>query len=464
MLEILHKIDVIIIVSYLLILFILGVVTSRFAGTFDDFSKVDKSLRKNRLILAATVFATAVGGGTTFGLSEKIFSENLSYAYALILTIPIDLLIAYIVVPRIAFFREAFSAGDVIETAYGKLGRVLTGIAVIISSIGYLAVQISVSGHILHNVLKIDYIIAVIVSYSVVIIYTSSGGLRSVITNNALQFITMIIAIPILTFYGINELGFTEFVNNIPENKYSLSNDKVLWDTIWLTLSFSIMGCYPTLIQRALLNRNAKYMKTAIVIKSAIYFFFILCIALNGLIAFELTPEISGNDSVINMIATILPNGLKGLVIIGFLSSAMSTADTDINVASLSASQDILTPLFRISDQKLLLNITRISSILIGVFSIIVSISFDSIVDIVLTVAGIWAPMMLIPFLSVIFHKTISQKGLVLSIISGIIALLLWQYYYSSCCMLKSIFVGTMANGLVFLIYYFIEYGRGRRR
>jgi hypothetical protein len=60
-------------------------------------------------------------------------------------------------------------------------------------------------------------------------------------------------------------------------------------------------------------------------------------------------------------------------------------------------------------------------------YYLIVDLIFDSIVDIVLTVAGIWAPMMLIPFLSVIFHKTISQKGLVLSIISGIIALLLWQ-------------------------------------
>jgi SSS family solute:Na+ symporter len=267
-----------------------------------------------------------------------------------------------------------------------------------------------------------------VVSYSIVIIYTSFGGLKSVITNNILQFFTMIIAIPALTIFGIREIGFDHFIDNVPVSKYSLSDNKLLWDTIWLTLSFSVMGCYPTLIQRALLNKNSTYMTSAMVIKSIVYVFFIICIALNGLIALQIMPGALGNEALQYTINTIMPNGLKGLVVIGFLAATMSTADTDLNVASVSSAQDIFKPLFKMSNQDNLLFFARVASVAIGGISILISITFDSIVDIVLTVAGLWAPIMLVPFLSVVFNKTISQRGLVVSIISGMIGLILWLY------------------------------------
>lgn len=461
--NILDSLDIIVIFVYLLLTFSIGMISSKLSNSFHDFSHVPTFLRKNRFILAATLFATAVGGGTTFGLTEKIISENLSYVYGLILTTPIDLIVAFIIIPKIASYHNAFTVGDIMEEAYGSLGRIMSGLGVLCTSIGFLAAQISVSGYIISSTFNISYFGSILISYSILIIYTSTGGLRSVIANNTFQFLTMIIAIPMLTIFGLHKIGWANFIEHVPNVKYSLYNKELLWDTIWMVLSFSIMGCSPTLIQRALLNKNSKYVTNAIVIKTGIYIFFIGCIAFNGLIALQIAPNFESNLALQHTIQQIMPEGFKGIVVIGFLSAAMSTADTDLNVASVAFAQDIFKPLFTIADSSKLSFIARITSIAIGSLSIWISLKFDSIIDIVLNVAGLWSPTILVPFIAVIFGKKISKRGLVIGIISGIMGCLAWQFFYKT-HMLRSAFVGTITHIIVFTINYYIENGRERRR
>ena len=141
----------------------------------------------------------------------------------------------------------------------------------------------------------------------------------------------------------------------------------------------------------------------------------------------------------------------------------MSTADTDLNVASVSVAQDIFKPIFGIIESTRLSFIARITSVIIGSASILISASFESIVDIILHVAGLWAPTMLVPFIATIFGKHISKRGLVIGIISGIMSCLMWQYFYGNTHMLRGVFVGTIMHLLVFIINYYIE-NVGRRR
>ena len=75
-------IDLLIVALYLISLLIIGIYTrSRKAG-FKSFTLVKgKDYNHGKLILVATIFASSIGGGTTFGISEKAFAGNIAHSY-----------------------------------------------------------------------------------------------------------------------------------------------------------------------------------------------------------------------------------------------------------------------------------------------------------------------------------------------------------------------------------------------
>lgn len=444
--------DNFIVLGYLIVILSIGIYYRSHSGTFKSFATVKDSSRKNRLLLVATIFASSVGGGTTFGLSEKSFMGNLAYTYGLLLTIPIDLLIAVYLVPRIIKHYGVESVGDILSKYYGQIGRIISGSAAIIVSIGLVAAQISVSGRIFQYILEVDYQKGVILSYGIVIVYTTIGGLRSVMFTNLLQFFAMITSIPIITIVGIKTIGIGNFINEIPTEKISFTNYDLVNNTISAALGFAVMGLYPNFIQRALINNNPSETKQAIYIKSAIYAVFLVLITCNGLLAHQLYPEQLSSIALPHLIDQIIPVGLKGLVVVGLLAAVMSTADSDLNVTSISLVKDLFSPIFKEHNQQKLLLIARISNVLIGSFAIIIALSFSSVVDLVVFVSGFWAPVILVPLVFLLFEITISIRMMVVCSIAGSSSFLLWEYFVANYISLKGVFIGTITSLVIFLL------------
>lgn len=456
-------IDNLIVLSYLILILFIGVYYRSKSGNFKSFASVKDSTRKNKLLLVATIFVASVGGGTTFGIAEKSFSGNLAYTYALILTIPIDLLVAKYIVPKLSKHYGAQSVGDIMEPYYGYAGRLLAGIAAIIISIGLVAAQISVSGRIFQYILKTDYLYGVILSYSIVITYTTIGGLRAVMFTNFLQFFSMLIAIPVITIAGINVIGFENFIESFPYDKaFFNSKNNLLKDTIIATLGFAVMGMYPNFIQRTLINNDHGATTRAIYYKTAIFAVFLLFITLNGLIAYQLYPVQAPSLVLPYLIDQIIPVGLKGLVVVGLLAAVMSTADSDLNVTSISLVKDLFSPIFKEHDQQKLLYIARITNIIMGSSAIMVALTFTNIVDLVVFSAGFWAPMILVPLIFALFDITISKTMMIISSIGGVSSFLSWEYCFACDYDLKGVFVGTLVSLTVFLSAHAFTKGSGK--
>ncbi|MFP3034159.1 MAG: sodium:solute symporter family protein, partial [Candidatus Tisiphia sp.] len=162
--------DNIIVLVYLLSILIVGTYYRSRLISFTDYATVQGKTSNSKLLLVATIFASSVGGGATFGIAEKAFSGDLSYSYGLILTLPIDILIAIYLVPQITKHYGAESIGDIMVKYYSISGRFIAGTASVMVSIGFVAAQISVSGYIFQYILKINYLEGVILSYGIVII------------------------------------------------------------------------------------------------------------------------------------------------------------------------------------------------------------------------------------------------------------------------------------------------------
>ncbi len=318
-------IDIFIVFAYLATLLVVAIFSklklSKAKNTgLKSFSKISKNLANNKLLLVATIFASSIGGGTTFGVTEKIFAQDISYSYGLLCTIPVDIIVAIFIVPKLLNYYGAETVGDIMHKYYGNTGRFISGFAAIMVSLGLIAAQISVSGHVFEYILQLDHKLGVIISYTIVVIYTTIGGLNSVLFANRFQFFVIIIAIPIISLCGLYQLGITDFINSVPQYKYSfLHNENLLKNTIGSALSLVFVTLLPTFIQRALISKQLQVTRTAIYIKSLIYGIFIIFITINGLLAFVEASEAKSSLALIYMLDKFMPNGIKGIIVAGLL-------------------------------------------------------------------------------------------------------------------------------------------------
>lgn len=446
-------IDILIVGFYLALILLIGIYNRSKSSDFRGYSHIGDDINKNKIILTATIFASAVGGGTTFGITEHAFGGDLSFAYGLLLTIPIDILIAKYLVPKISKYQNVNSIGEIVFQHYGKYAQIITGIAATLISIGYLAVQISVSGRIFSFILGVEYIYAMVISYIIVITYTTIGGFRSVVINNSLQFFAMIIAVPIVSILGIEFIGYKEFFISIPSNKYSLvESSELVYNTIYAVLSFSVMGFYPSFIQRILIGTNSSSISKAIYYKSAIYALFIACLSINGLLALQLTPGSPAESCLTSLVDIIIPAGLKGVIVVGLIAAVTSTADSDINISAISVVNDILKPLNIAKSPKKLLLAAKIFAVLIGSSTILLVLKFQNIVDLIIFSAGLWAPVTLVPIIGILLNKIISKNGFYACAFTGAATFLLLENTASHTA-ISSIFFATLASLLCFIFF-----------
>jgi Na+/proline symporter len=264
--------------------------------------------------------------------------------------------------------------------------------------------------------------------------------------------------VPLVSVVGIYKIGVMNFVISIPVAKYHASH---LWqDTLMLFLSFSFMGMYPGFIQRSFMTEDAESTKKAIYGKSLLYLVFLICISLNGLISYFHYQGSDGNLALLHLIDDFMPIGLKGMVIVGFLAAVMSTADSELNIASISLTNDVLSPVLKLHDTKIILLFTQIATLLIGSVAIYLALKFDNTVELFLIIAGFWLPIALVPFIFALYNITIGNVGMIVSAVFGLSSFIYWQSNFADIWKLKSAFVGLSVNLMSFLIIKSMQIAR----
>jgi Na+/proline symporter len=219
-------------------------------------------------------------------------------------------------------------------------------------------------------------------------------------------------------------------------------------------LGFAVMNMFPTFIQRALINKDSSTTSKAIYIKSVIYAIFLIFVTINGLLAFVMYPDVKASLALPHLIDQIIPSGIQGLVVVGLLAAVMSTADSDLHLTSVTIVKDFISPNFKIENQTYMLKLARFINITIGSLAIIIALCFDRVADLVIFISGFWGPVILAPLILALFNIIISKRAFTISCLSGASSFIIWEIYYSTSINFKGVFVGTMVNLIIFIIFY----------
>jgi SSS family solute:Na+ symporter len=357
--------------------------------------------------IGMSIFATYVSSISFLALPGNAFSTNWN-GFVFSFSIPLAAWIAVKYFVPLYRKLQCESAYFYLEQRFGAWARIYT-------SCCYLLTQLARMGAIMYllalpmNALLGWSIPSIIVLIGVsVVIYAMWGGIEAVIWTDAVQGILLIfgaLACLGVIFFAIPDGPEAVFRIAADADKFSLGSFKLDFttSTFWMILVYGLFinlqnfGIDQSYVQRYLTAKNEEEAKKATWLGSLLYvpvsfvFFFIGTALFAYYKSFpNLLPEgIVGDKVFPYFIVNQLPVGMTGLLIASIFAAGMSTVSTSINSSATVILSDHFSKYIHPNpSEKLSLRVLRISSLVMGLLSILVGLAFNGVSN---TLEGWWA-------------------------------------------------------------------------
>jgi SSS family solute:Na+ symporter len=369
----------------------------------------------------ATLVATWYGG--IFGVTEIAFTSGIyNFITQGLFWYVTYIIFALFIVARIKKY-EAITLPNLIEKLVGPKSAKLASIFNLINVLP-IAYIISIG-------LFIDFltgwglILSSFIGTSVVIAYSLSGGFRSVIFSDLIQFFVMCSAVFFVLMFSITTFGGLGFLKeNLDPNFFSLTGGHSWAETLsWGFIALSTL-VDPNFYQRCFAAKDVKTARNGILLSTVIWFLFDICTTFGAMYAKAVMPEAQSGQAYLIYALHILPSGLAGLFLAGILATILSTLDSYLFLAGTTLSFDILNK--RNEDAISSQNIAVVTVSLLGLF---MSVFFNGNIKMVWKMLGSYsAACLLIPVLyAQFFAKKLLDNQFIIICISSVAVITLWK-------------------------------------
>ena len=200
----LNLLDFLLIAAYFLGLLAFGVIVRRIR-TFGDYAVGGRTVPS--MMIFASLCATYIGPGYTMGFASKGFVSGWLFFFVTLAFTAQNVLTGLFIAPRLHGFKDCFTVGDVIGNAHGKAAHVITGVISTVLSVGLVAIMAKVGGMVLQSATGLPLAVTVFIVTGIGVVYCYTGGLKSVIATDAIQYAILAIAIPLFLWIAVFKSG-----------------------------------------------------------------------------------------------------------------------------------------------------------------------------------------------------------------------------------------------------------------
>jgi SSS family solute:Na+ symporter len=334
-------------------------------------------------VVGAALFASNIGSEHLVGLAGTGFGSGVAVGQFEVLASLILLLLGWLFVP---FYIKSgvFTMPEFLERRYSSGARWYLAV---ISIVGYVLTKISVTlyaGGIVYEVLVggnfwTGALIIVLATGA----YTVLGGLRAVLYTEMLQMFMLVGGAVLVTVIGLNELGGWGALRE--------SVDASFWD-MWLPASHPdfpwtgiffgapILGVWywctdQFIVQRVLSAHGIDQARRGTIFGGFLKILPLFIFVIPGVIALALSNsgrlEVAQADHALpELIRVLLPVGIRGLVVAGFLAALMSSLAAVFNSCSTLITWDIYRKLRPKASERQLVWVGKISTVVLVVFGL----------------------------------------------------------------------------------------------
>lgn len=420
----------IIVVAYLIGMMVIGYVVAKLKiKTSEDYMVAGR--RMGLFMVAFSLSANNIGGGSTTGLAGKAFGAWGMSAIWYVLTASIAMIPLAYFAPRIRK-TLAITIPEVVERRFGKASGTFTAVLNILALFCLTSSQIAASGAVITTLTGIPLNVCLLIAGLVVICYTTLGGMIADQISDLLQFLIILIGLAISTPFVLHAAGgWGALSAKLPGEQLSLV--KIGWVPIlgYIFNYFCTFLSGPEMVSRFESAKDEKTAMKASLLSGVLMALMAVFPTLLGLAALALKdelPGVAGNTAMMAVTSKYAPGLITGLVSAAIISATMSSADSNLLCMSTMFINDIVNVYSqkqRTDKQEILM--TRVCN---AVFCLVaMSISFLGI-NIVTMNTFAFAIRCAGPFaaygLGLIVPRATKASGAV-SIVTGTIAVIFWQ-------------------------------------
>lgn len=429
----LQAVDLAMLIAYGLIVIALGLYFGR-----NHESASDYFLASRRMIwplIGISLFASNMSSTTLVGLAGEAYSTGIAvFNYE-------SMAAAVLIFGVIFFFPALLRSGvytlpEFLERRYDSRARTYFSLLTL-----FLNIVVDTAGSLFAGALVLQLLFPDIPLWQTVAllavvagIYTVVGGLAAVMYTDALQAILLLVGAIVIAIAAFDKAGGWDAVmSQVPADMVSLvrplDDPSVPW--LGMITGIPLLGFYfwcnnQFMVQRVISARDVNHGRWGALFAGALKLPVLFIMVLPGTAAILIYPELPRPDLVFpTLMFDLLPSGLLGLVLAGFIAALMSQIDSTLNSASTLVTMDFVRRARPGLSPHQLMRVGQVATALFMLLAVAWAPqieNFGSLFKYLQSVLSYAVPPVVTLYLAGIFWKRANAAGAMTTIVVGILA------------------------------------------
>ena len=348
------------------------------SGTTQDYFLAGRNA--GWFLVGGSLFASNIGSEHLVGLAGTGAASGLAVAQFEILASLILLVLGWLFVP---FYISSgvFTMPEFLERRYSAGARwYLAVISIIAYVLTKISVTIAAGGIVFEALMGIDFWTGALVVVVITGIYTIFGGLRAVLYTDLMQMFVLVGGAVAVTLIGLNELGgWSEMTRTAGPGFMDLWKPMSDPNFPWTGILFGapILGVWywctdQFIVQRTLAAHNEDHARRGTIFAGYLKLLPLFIFVLPGIVAYSLSQRgdlaLAHPDQALPaLVGSLLPAGLRGLVVAGLMAALMSSLSSVFNSTSTLVTIDVYKKLRPVSSERQLVLVGQVTTaVLVG--------------------------------------------------------------------------------------------------
>lgn len=453
------NIPLLIVILYVIILFGISFMVSRKQKKDGEAFLLYKG-KNPSFVVAASIAGLAIGGASTIGIAENAFSVGLSAGWYDTAWAIGAVIAAFLVVDRLRKSGHNTISGFV-EKIYGKETCFIMVVSMCIIQMGIIALQYKAGGSILSALLPDIFTpeTGTFFSFLIFMLVAVIGGMGSVSITNVLNLVLIYVGVIMATVLVLSHQGGWAAIQTLsaanPEVPYldftaGMGGIGILsWIIVMIGNTNSVQG----VVQIGLTAKDDKASKKGYIIGALFMVPIGFICALLGVASRALMPDAVAATALPKILMSV-PPVLGGITLSGLWAADMGTGCSMIVGLATTVSSDIVYKFGTskaLEEKKVLVN--KIIIVVSSFITYLVATQMGAILDAMQKALSLAIGTSFIVICGLLFPKFASKIAGFLTILSSIIAIVVWNLVPALATTFKSIGIFmVVVCGVVFVV------------